>query len=53
MAHIDMLKMNGFELVVDDEAEVGHRVKLLALPVSHGTSFSVDGQLPSLFVFSR
>lgn len=41
--------MNGFELAIDENAELGQRVSLLALPVSKGTEFGVDGEPPSWF----
>jgi DNA mismatch repair protein PMS2 len=44
MDHVEVLRMNGFELLIDEDAEVGQRVKLIALPVSKGTEFSVDGK---------
>ena len=43
MEHLDVLKMNGFEVVVDEEADVGQRVKLKAQPVSKDTVFGVEG----------
>lgn len=45
MEHLDVLKMNGFEVIVDDEADVGQRVKLVAQPVSKDTVFGVEGAL--------
>lgn len=47
MDHVEVLKMNGFELLIDEEAPVGQRVKLVALPLSKGTSFGVDGLFPA------
>lgn len=43
MEHIDVLRMNGFEVVVDENADVGERVKLAAQPVSRETVFDVGG----------
>lgn len=51
MEHLDMLRMNGFEVVVDEEAPVGERVKLAAQPVSKGTDFGVAGQFPPPTLF--
>ncbi|KAM0750910.1 DNA mismatch repair protein MutL [Meredithblackwellia eburnea MCA 4105] len=42
MENVEILKMNGFEVQVDEEAKVGERVKLLAQPVSKDTTFGVD-----------
>lgn len=36
--------MNGFELLIDEEADVGQRVKLLAQPVSQRTVFGIEGK---------
>lgn len=47
MEHLDMLHMNGFEVVVDEEAPLGERVKLAAQPVSKGTEFGVAGEFPA------
>ncbi|GAA6036714.1 hypothetical protein JCM8097_003443 [Rhodosporidiobolus ruineniae] len=41
MEHLDLLRLNGFDVVVDEEADVGERVKLLAQPVSKNTVFDV------------
>lgn len=41
LEHVDMLRLNGFELAVDEDAPVGHRVKLVAQPVSKDTVFGV------------
>ncbi|KAK0540296.1 ATP-binding mismatch repair protein [Tilletia horrida] len=37
--HLTTLKKNGFELEVDEEAQAGARLKLLAQPLSKGISF--------------
>ncbi|KAI5478147.1 hypothetical protein MNV49_005411 [Pseudohyphozyma bogoriensis] len=42
MENVDMLRLNGFEVLVDEDAEVGQRVKLLAQPVSKDTVFGVS-----------
>lgn len=42
--HANLLRMNGFDLAVDEDAEMGHRVKLLSHPVSKDTKFGVDGE---------
>lgn len=41
--HRELLKMNGFELIVDEDAEVGKRVLMISQPVSKGTVFGVEG----------
>lgn len=43
-----MLRLNGFELLVDEDAEVGKRVHLISLPVSKKTVFGVEGTLMPL-----
>lgn len=43
--HRELLRMNGFEIQVDEEADVGRRVHLIAQPVSKGTTFGVEGEL--------
>jgi DNA mismatch repair protein PMS2 len=42
--HLDMLQLNGFELSIDEDAPVGQRVKLVALPVSKDTQFGLPGE---------
>lgn len=44
MENLDVLRMNGFEVTVDEEAPVGQRVKLVAQPVSKKTVFGVEGE---------
>lgn len=44
MEHLDLLRLNGFEVLVDEDADVGERVKLLAQPVSKDTVFGVEGE---------
>ncbi|GAA5949189.1 hypothetical protein JCM10213_008237 [Rhodosporidiobolus nylandii] len=41
MEHLDLLRLNGFDVLVDEDADVGERVKLLAQPVSKDTVFDV------------
>lgn len=43
--NVDILRSNGFDVVIDDEARAGHgeRVKLVAQPVSKSTTFTVKG----------
>lgn len=48
MEHLDLLRLNGFEVLIDEDADVGQRVKLLAQPVSKDTVFGVEGELPHL-----
>lgn len=43
LENVDMLKMNGFEVLVDEDAPVGQRVKVTALPVSKDTTWGVPG----------
>lgn len=43
--HLELLRLNGFEVLVDEDADVGERVKLLAQPVSKDTVFGVEGEL--------
>lgn len=53
MEHVEMLRLNGFELQIDDEAAVGERVKLVAQPVSKDTVFGVSGKSPALLPHAR
>lgn len=48
MEHVDILRLNGFDVYVDEDAGVGERVKLTAQPVSKDTVFDVGGQSPEL-----
>ncbi|GAA6019617.1 hypothetical protein JCM10207_006944 [Rhodosporidiobolus poonsookiae] len=41
MEHLDLLRLNGFDVLVDEDADVGERVKLIAQPVSKDTVFDV------------
>lgn len=40
---IDVLRKNGFDLEVDEDAPARQRVKLTAIPVSKNTAFGVEG----------
>ena len=44
MEHLDLLRLNGFEVLVDEDADVGERVKLIAQPISKDTVFGVEGE---------
>ena len=44
MEHLDVLRLNGFDVEVDENAGVGERVKLTAQPVSRDTVFDVGGE---------
>ncbi|GAA6062068.1 hypothetical protein JCM10212_003566 [Sporobolomyces blumeae] len=39
--HLDLLRLNGYDVVIDEDADVGERVKLLAQPVSNKTVFDI------------
>lgn len=43
MEHAAWLRMNGFDIEMDEEAPPGHRVKLLSKPVSKDTVFDLHG----------
>ncbi|WFD28365.1 ATP-binding mismatch repair protein [Malassezia nana] len=43
MEHAAWLRMNGFDIQMDEEAPPGHRVKLLSKPVSKDTVFDLHG----------
>lgn len=43
MEHVDLLRFNGFDVLVDEDADVGERVKLIAQPVSKDTVFDTGG----------
>ncbi|GAA5881569.1 hypothetical protein JCM3774_005352 [Rhodotorula dairenensis] len=47
MEHVDVLRLNGFDVQIDEDAGVGERVKLTAQPVSRDTVFDV-GDLEEL-----
>ncbi|KAM0786712.1 hypothetical protein ACM66B_002154 [Microbotryomycetes sp. NB124-2] len=38
----DVLRLNGFTVEVDEDAQVGHKIKLVAKPVSKDTVFGLD-----------
>lgn len=38
----EVLEANGFKIDIDDDAETGHRVKLLTHPVSKNTTLGVS-----------
>ncbi|SCV70211.1 BQ2448_1605 [Microbotryum intermedium] len=40
--HAKTLRLNGFEVLLDEDARVGERVKLVAQPVSGSTTFGVS-----------
>lgn len=46
-----MLRINGFEVLVDEEANVGQRVKLVGQPVSKDTTFGIEGKICILHHF--
>ncbi|EGG04475.1 uncharacterized protein MELLADRAFT_37375, partial [Melampsora larici-populina 98AG31] len=43
MEHRDLLEMNGFGILIDEDAPVGQRVKLVAQPVSRDTIWGPSG----------
>ena len=43
MEHAEWLRINGFDVSVDEEAAPGHRIKLLSKPVSKDTVFDLHG----------
>lgn len=49
MEHLDLLRLNGYEVVVDEDAQIGDRVKLVAQPVSKDTVFDVGGEAGRCF----
>lgn len=42
MDHIDVFEKNGFKVKIEEEEELGSKIKLLSLPVSKKTLFTVD-----------
>lgn len=44
MAHQEILKLNGFEVLVDENRPAGERVQLVTLPVLKGCQFSEGGR---------
>lgn len=51
--HAPLLRMNGFDISIDEDAEMGHRVKLLSHPVSKDIKFGVDGQFSAVILRSH
>ncbi|BGP25673.1 ATP-binding mismatch repair protein [Rhodotorula toruloides] len=47
MEHLELLRLNGYEIAVDEDAQIGERVKLVAQPVSKETVFDI-GDLEEL-----
>lgn len=46
--HENVLRFNGFEIEVDEDAPVGQRIKLVSMPISKSTKkteFTVEGEL--------
>jgi DNA mismatch repair protein PMS2 len=46
--HENVLRFNGFEIEVDEDAPIGQRIKLVSMPISKSTKkteFTVDGRL--------
>lgn len=44
--HENVLRFNGFEIEVDEDAPVGQRIKLVSMPISKSTKkteFTVEG----------
>ncbi|BGO92545.1 ATP-binding mismatch repair protein [Rhodotorula toruloides] len=41
MEHLDLLRLNGYDVAIDEDAQIGERVKLVAQPVSKETVFDV------------
>ncbi|GAA5924222.1 hypothetical protein JCM1841_006879 [Sporobolomyces salmonicolor] len=41
MEHLELLRLNGYDVLVDEDADIGERVKLTAQPVSKDTVFDV------------
>jgi DNA mismatch repair ATPase MutL len=42
--NLETIQLNGFELSIDEDAPVGQRVKLVALPMSKDTQFGPAGK---------
>lgn len=45
--HEEVLRFNGFEIEVDEDAQAGQRIKLVAMPVSKATKkteFTMQGR---------
>jgi len=49
--NIEVLRQNGFDVNVDEDAGsgLGHRLELVAQPVSKSTNFDMKGAIFSLF----
>lgn len=46
--HENVLRFNGFEIEIDENAPVGQRIKLVSMPISKSTKkteFTVEGEL--------
>lgn len=44
--HENVLRFNGFEIEVDEDAPVGQRIKLVSMPISKSTKkteFTIEG----------
>ena len=52
--NVEVLRSNGFEVVINDDAPTGHgeRVRLVALPVSKSTTFTVKGMKNTIYHLS-
>ena len=49
--HENVLRFNGFEIEVDEDAPVGQRIKLVSMPISKSTKkteFTVEGEVMQL-----
>lgn len=51
--HLELLRLNGYDVLVDEDADVGERVKLLAQPVSNKTVFDIAGERNFLLSFCQ
>lgn len=52
MDNLDVLRLNGYDVLIDEDADVGERVKLIAQPVSKDTVFDVGGTSFSEFALA-
>lgn len=41
--NVEILRLNGFDVLINEDADIGQRVKLIAQPVSKDTVFGVEG----------
>jgi DNA mismatch repair protein PMS2 len=48
--HVEAIRLNGFDIDIEEEGVAGSRIKLLALPVSKGTTFGVRDLEELLFL---